>query len=238
MKRLGAVVFVLALAAASTAWAQRPQGGRGFGGFGGGLGLLSQQSVKDDLKLTEDQSKQVDELAAKQRETFSGFRDLSREERREKFAEIAKEARTKLDSILNADQLKRFRQITLQQRGGEALGDPEVAESLGLSDEQKGRIRELAEKAREEMRGLFGGGDGGDRTEIRQKIDAARAALNEKYQGVLNAEQQGKWKELLGQPFRANCAASAAAVTAPVAAVSVAAIATTTRPAASSPFKA
>src|SRR5271170_6135138 len=75
---------------ASSALAQRPQG-RGFGGgraLGPGLLMLAgQKSVQEDLKATDEQTKQISELAEKQRETLGGLRELDPDERRKKLEE-------------------------------------------------------------------------------------------------------------------------------------------------------
>lgn len=190
-------IVTAALLAASPAWAQRPGGG----GFGfGGMMLLGQKSVQEELKLSEDQIQKADEYLAKQRESFSGLRDQSAEERRQKFAESVKASRAALGEILQTDQLQRFKEISLQQRGPEALADPEVAEAVGLSDEQKERVGEVQSAARKEMRGLFQQG-GDDRQERRKKFAAAREALYAKVGEILTPDQQAKWKQLLGKPF-------------------------------------
>jgi len=196
MRTFSVVVVVSAIVfSAPFAWAQRPQGRGGFGGrSGGSLFLLGQESVQKELALSEDQIKQVDEQLAKQRETFSGLRDLSREERGQKLQEAAKANSAVLASVLDENQLKRFNQIALQQRGGQALADPQVSTALGLTDEQKSRVREIQSASREEMRSLFQGAAGGDRQETRKKFQEAQAAANEKLLGVLTTEQQTKWK--------------------------------------------
>jgi hypothetical protein len=185
----------------SWSWAQRP-GGRGFGGSGGGTMLLGQESVQQELKLSPEQIKQVDEYLPKQRETFSGLRDLSQQERRQKLAELAKANQGALGSILDETQQARLKQIALQQRGTQALADPEVAEAVGLDDEQKGRVRELDSEARAEMQKLFQDFRAGDRTELRKKFEAARNAVSERIQALLTPEQQAKWKDLVGEPFQ------------------------------------
>ncbi len=197
-----AIIVSAMVLSAPFAWAQRPQGRGGFGGRGGGsLFLLGQESVQKELDLSEDQIEQADEQLAKQRESFSGLRDLEREERQEKFKEAEKANRTALASILNEDQLKRFKQIALQQRGARALADPQVSAALGLTDEQKNRLGEIQTASREEMRSVFQAADGGDRQEMRKKFQEVRAATNEKLMGLLTPQQQTKWKEMTGKPF-------------------------------------
>lgn len=174
---------------------QRP----GMGMGGGSLFLLTQKSVQDELKLTEDQVKKVTALEEKQRESLKGLKDLSQEERKTKFEANAKENKKAVDEILKPEQTKRLKQISLQQNGARAYADPEVAEALKLTDDQKEKIKSIQEDSRKEMRDLFGGGD---REEARKKMETLRKATDEKVQGVLTADQKGKLKELMGEPFK------------------------------------
>ena len=170
------------------------------GGGGGSLFLLTQKSVQDELKLSEEQVKKVTALEEKQREGFKGFKDLSKEDRKTKMEERAKETKKSVDEILKPEQVKRLKQISLQQSGSRAFSEPEVAEALKLSDEQKEKIKTIQEDAAKEMRGLFT--PDGDRAEARKKMEAARKATDEKVQGVLSAEQKSKFKDLAGEPFK------------------------------------
>jgi hypothetical protein len=86
--------------------------------------------------MSDEQIKKATEQVEKQRESFAGLRDLSREERQAKMQESEKANQAVLAEILKEDQLKRFKQISLQQRGGQALADPEVARA-GLSLSRK-----------------------------------------------------------------------------------------------------
>jgi hypothetical protein len=162
--------------------------------------LLSQKSVQEDLKLSDEQVTQVEELAAKQRESLSGLRDASREERMKKFAESREQGQKAVDTILNDEQRTRLKQITLQIAGPAAFGSPEVADKLGISDEQQKSIEEIQSANREEMRSLFQDADG-DRAAAFRKMQAARQATEEKLKGVLTDEQKTKWDELVGKKF-------------------------------------
>jgi Spy/CpxP family protein refolding chaperone len=200
-----ALTLAIVVLAAAPALAQPPRGGpggRGGFGFGGGpLFLLTQKSVQEELKLSEEQIKKVTQLNEKQRESRGGFRDLSREEREKKMAEQAKETNKALADILKPEQLKRVKQIGWQQRGIGAIGSPEVAEALKLTSEQKDKIKSILEDASKARRELFTN-RGGDREEARKKGEEIRKNTNEKLTGVLTAEQKTKWKEMLGEPFK------------------------------------
>lgn len=208
MKRLTLIVAALAvIAICSPALAQRG-GGRGFGGGGrmaGGnlLGLLGQKPVQEDLKLTDDQVKKVDEQVEKQREVFAALRDLSPKERQKEAATQAEASKKSLSEILKEDQLKRLKQISLQQRGGQALADPEVASALNLTTEQKDRITAIQDGVQSQMRELFqAGAAGGDREELQKKGQELRTATDQKILAVLTDAQQAKLKELKGEPFK------------------------------------
>lgn len=208
MKRLTLIAAALAaVAICSPALAQR---GGGRGGFGGGrmaggnlLGLLGQKPVQEDLKLTDDQVKKVDEQVEKQREVFAALRDLSPEERQKEAATQAEASKKSLSEILKEDQLKRLKQISLQQRGGQALADPEVASALNLTTEQKDRITAIQDGVQSQMRELFqAGAAGGDREELQKKGQELRTATDQKVLAVLTDAQQAKLKEMKGEPFK------------------------------------
>src|SRR5579864_22936 len=114
------------------ALAQRPGGG--MMGMGGGAQLLSNTGVQKELKLdsaqTEKVAKYVEETMAKRREQFQKIQDLPQEERGEKMQELRRTANVEtqkaLRDLLKPEQIKRFNQIELQQRGIMAFSDPAV----------------------------------------------------------------------------------------------------------------
>jgi hypothetical protein len=204
MKALGLCVLSIAIVTwtSSHAQAQR-QGGRLPGGQFTPLGLLAQESVQNELRLSDDQKKQVTEQAEKQRAALGDLRNLSRQERQAKQQEDTKANAAAAAAILNADQTKRFKQISLQQRGPRAFADPEIAQALNFTIEQNEKINAIRESIQAEIGPLFRAADaGGDRQETRKKMDAIRKGSDEKLQGLLTPEQQEKWKSLVGDPFK------------------------------------
>jgi Spy/CpxP family protein refolding chaperone len=203
MRRVGVLVLVLGAAAmtAAPAWAQRGGGGgRGGPGGGGPMFLLTQKSVQDELKLAPDQVEKIKELAQKQQEAFAGLRDLSQEERQAKMREMRQANDKALAEVLKPEQMKRLRQINLQQMGAMALGNAETAKTLGLTDEQKEKIKAIGDDARKEMQELRQ--SGGDPDDVRKKTEEIRKSSGEKMMAVLTDEQKAKWKELAGEPFK------------------------------------
>ena len=161
---------------------QSRQRGGGFGGFGGQRGsagalqLIGREEVRKELKITEEQQGIIRELQTSSRPNFrellGNIRDLSREEREKKFAELrassekkSKEAEADLYGlILDEGQATRLKQIVLQQKGNRALTEPATAKALGLSAAQVTKIKAATtagQKKQQELtaglRNAFGG---------------------------------------------------------------------------------
>lgn len=208
-RRILLAVVAVALVA-SPAFAQPPGGqGRGQrGGMqgGGGMMLLGDKGIQSELKMTEEQINNVKALQAKQREEMQGMRDLSQEERREKMQEVTKKFTEELNKILNPDQQKRLKELTLQSTqktmGWMALSrNPDVMKALELTDEQKESMKAIGDDMQAAMREMFQGGGGGGE-EARTKMAEMRKSSNEKIEKLLTDAQKAKLKELMGEPYK------------------------------------
>jgi hypothetical protein len=183
--------------------------GRGFGRFGGNVGvLLGNESVQKELKLEDKQLEKAKELSEKAREEmqekFQSLQDLSPEERRAKFPEINRELTASTlkaaGEFLKPEQIARLKQISLQQRYGQAFLDPEVAKNLNLKDTQKTEIQTIVQEAGTEMRTIFQENQD-DREAAMKKIQELNKKTVEQILAKLNDEQQKTWKQMLGSPF-------------------------------------
>jgi hypothetical protein len=214
-----AVVIAVAVVAALPGWGQQPAGpppGGGFGPSGGfffgpGMGgggsratdLLGLAEIREELRLSDEQSRAIDVELQKMREAFEGMmgdvdfgaaEDLSEDERREQFDAFRRHMDEATDAAneavlagLDADQSRRLKQLQRQREGVRALSSDEVVEALGLTDEQRDELAELAPQG-----GPFGG-FGPPRNDPRDMEDAL---------AVLTDEQRATWNELVGAPFR------------------------------------
>ncbi len=226
--------LVVVMAGPALAQRQRGQGqggGRGGMGMQGGVGLLSNQAVQEELKLTDKQKEDLKGVMDKMREASTGVnekvRDIQdRQEQRTKRTELMKpineEAQSAASKILDEKQNKRFKQIELQvsaQRQGPAVfKQEEVAKALSLNDEQKGKIDTIVKdytKERQELmpqrgqggqggnRGAGGaGGRGGFNPETMQKVQTLTKEAMDKAADVLTPDQKTTWKNLQGEPFK------------------------------------
>jgi hypothetical protein len=215
MRSISRVMLVIGVAMlmvvdASAQQRQRGQGrgGRGAFGFGGLAGLIRNEGVQKELKLSSDQAEKateaVQKVGEKYREQGAGLQDLSREERAEKRASLNKamtsEQEKALEGILTPDQIKRLKQIELQNRYARAFTDPEVESKLKLTADQKEKIKTIASDAQAEMREIRQEARG-NFAEIGKKMAALNKSTMDKIIAVLNPSQRETWKEMTGEPF-------------------------------------
>ena len=207
MVRRWMAVTVLTMAVLIPAMAQPPAGRPGgpFGGRLGGpmlmLGLLRNQQVQQELKLTDQQKQQLEQLGEQWREKMRGLRDLPPEERRQKVQGMRAEVEKQLSQILNEQQMKRLKQIALQVEGYAALERPEIADQVGLTKEQRQKIRDILRQAAEKRREAFQQGRS-DRQAAFQRMREIRQWVDGEIEKLLTAEQKKKWQELVGAPFK------------------------------------
>jgi hypothetical protein len=178
--------------------------------------LLGMTEVQKELGLSADQEKQVDDLSRELREQirssmgnpdFQQMQDLSPEEREKRMAEAGKksavvneQAVARVAKILDAKQFQRFEQLRVQREGLSALGRPDVATKLGLTDDQEAKIRTLQERARSRARGGPNQSDE-DRRANFTRMQQQREKMQADILAVLTDAQKTKWEELKGKEF-------------------------------------
>ncbi|HEV8607870.1 MAG TPA: serine/threonine-protein kinase [Tepidisphaeraceae bacterium] len=164
------------------------------------LRLLSEESVREDLKLSTEQASKVREMGEPFGRPggpggdFQELRQMTTEQKRERFSKLAGEIEHGMAAALTPAQLTRLQQVYRQIRGPLAFSDPDVVEALALTPAQKDHIRLVQSEYRDArfQRGSFGGPPGSERV---QK-DWVANILTE-----LSADQTMTWKSLTGEPF-------------------------------------
>lgn len=195
-----ALVAIVSALVASPALAQ--QRGMGMGQMSSSM-LLGQESVQKELKLTDEQIKKAESVREKTMAMMQEIRQNAqgdREQMAKKMLELNQQTDKSVAEFLKPEQVKRLKQITLQQTGVRAVANPEVAAALKVTDEQKQKIQDLQMANATKMRELFQGA-GGDFAEMRKKMEEFNKTANEQFMGLLTEEQKTKWKELIGEPF-------------------------------------
>lgn len=214
--RIVVVLAGLLLAAQSFSQAQGPGGGGGRrggpqGGNIGAAGLLRIEEVQKELGVTDEQKAEF----TKAMESMQGpgafnreeFRKLSQEERDKKLAEFRKEGEERskkadeaVKALLKPEQWTRLSELRLQREGVRALSREDVQTQLGLTDEQKAKIKTLTEAP---IQGFANFEDMSEeeRAKLREEMTARREAFNKGMAEVLTPEQKETWTKLQGAKF-------------------------------------
>jgi hypothetical protein len=196
------------LALTQAAWLTSPAlAQRGRSPFSGPGYVVTNGSVQKELKLTDEQAKKITSALKavydKLQGDFAALRKLQGDEARRKLEAVSQavnEGSMKaLADVLSAEQLKRLKQILLQQRGAQAFNDAEIQKELKLSDDQKDKIKTINDDVGQELRSIFQGRD--DLEGKQKKADALLKETVERVCSVLTDEQRKVWKALVGEPF-------------------------------------
>lgn len=196
-----------------------------MGGFQqSALSVSQNAAVQKDAGISEEQAAKLktlnEESGTAIRESMSGFgglRDLPEDERAAKIkemntkrAEITAKFKSKMADILDAKQVERVDQITLQAAGNAAYTDAAVVKSLKLTQDQQDKIADLNKSYGEKRRELFpapggGGGNnaggGGDFQERIAKSRELEKIHGEDLAGVLTADQKTQFGKMKGKEF-------------------------------------
>ncbi len=151
-----------------------------------------------------EQKEEINKILEKAREqrgqfNFQDFRNLSEDERQQRFAELrarGEELQKSIEQELLPDQLARLKQIALQQQGIFALRTEEVAKELGLTEQQQQQIQEKLTAGFRRGPGAQPG-QGGERGNFQER----RTQLENEVLGLLTAEQKEKFEKMKGPRF-------------------------------------
>lgn len=176
----------------------------------GGPFLVFRDKVQEELKLSNDQRQQLMERfpdhARETAKVFEKIKDLKAEEREKEMQSHRQKAREKLASLLKetlkAQQLKRLRQVELQQQGLLSLGRPEIANELKITAKQRKQFLAVVLEMQKKIEPLIRKAQsGGKPEEIWPEIIKIRKDHEGKIEAILSDSQKKEWKDALGEPF-------------------------------------
>jgi serine/threonine protein kinase len=156
---------------------------------------LHHEDVQNELGLGREQRNIIAQIHERWQGAFRELGRLDARERERRFLGLARDQEVEVAKLLTARQLRRLRQIALQQHGPFAFADLDMARALQLNDEQNKRIRAILDHL---MPGPPKGGG-------HEQAEQARRRATEKIVSLLSAEQKRKWEEMAGEPFTGRC---------------------------------
>lgn len=175
--------------------------------------LVSMAEVQNELLLSGDVLEKVkayaEESQTKMREESQLIRDQGLEpaEMRAEMTALSEQFLAQdteaLGKLLSADQMKRLKQLMVQQQGVSAVTRKDVAEAIGLNEEAREKLKasvdELNQAAMAKMQEI---GQGGDREQFQKIMDETRKKVEETVLTALSDEQKTKFEELKGAAFK------------------------------------
>lgn len=207
MRRIGCIALVLAIVVFAATAAPAPET-RPLGGLETGVWLILRQNdprVREELKLSENQVKKIEELIAVARQASANVRGPDGKLDRQKFRDLQDLTKRHVETvakILAKTQFRRAEQIYLQRLSLMiALRKLPVAAVLKLTEEQKEKMDLIGKEFSQELRGITPVGGGGGPEWLQKKAEL-RKSQEEKLLNVLTPAQKSNWKHLLGEPLK------------------------------------
>lgn len=212
MTRSSRTIAALAIALVAAPLVAQQQGkGPGQGGPPQGppsgppplIMLVSQRSVQSELKLTPQQMQKLSGVLTQQ---HAAMWTIAPADRMTKMKDLNETNDKAVTEILQAEQNKRLKEISLQIQGSKAYSDPAIVKELELTMDQQLQIGAIEDTVRGQMgpppqQGQQGKGPPPNPETMRKKMALAQKSAEEKIQKLLTDEQKAKWKELVGKPF-------------------------------------
>ena len=158
--------------------------------------LLMAPEVQKELKLTDDQIQKLRELMP--RPPMRGENGDQQGQQTPPPRMNPQEMDKKVQDILTADQYTRLKQIRLQMQGPMAFMRPEIAQKLGLTDDQKDQIRAVFDKERPSGPPP----NPGDGADFRKTMAERRARIEKGVMAILTDDQKKTWQSMVGEPFK------------------------------------
>jgi len=168
----------------------------------GQLILLGEKDVQTDLGLNQTERQRFDAIAqqfAEQRaEMLQGYQQLTLDQRRGRFVELARASEQVAQSVLSEQKIRRLKQIILQLQGITAFDQPDVVDALRLTESQRQALRQI-EAETFIMLGERSEADD-QQTRRERKRQLLQSAMT-KCLAVLTPAQSTTWREMIGAPF-------------------------------------
>jgi hypothetical protein len=172
--------------------------------------LVFHGKVQEELKLSDEQKqklqKRLQGTVQDAMQFFQKLDDRKPEEREQELSSYRQGAQEKLATFLNETlkdgQLKRLRQLELQQQGPFALGQPDVAQELKITDEQRNQFVMVVQEMQTKIEPLIKEAQsGGNPEEIRPRVMKIRREHEGRIEALLSDGQKKQWQEMLGEPL-------------------------------------
>jgi hypothetical protein len=171
--------------------------------------MVFRAKVQKDLKVSDEQkqklAKRLQNTVQDARPFFQKLADTKPEEREKELQSYRQKVQKKLAAFLKETltdgQLKRLRQLELQQEGPFALFvRPDLGKKLKITDKQRKQFMGVVQELQKKIEPLIKKTQsGGNPQEIRPKVMKIRKEHEDRIEVILSDAQKKQWKEMLGK---------------------------------------
>jgi hypothetical protein len=206
MKRVISLTLLLTAAAFSVAQGHGGMHFRFQGSDGGTMVQLAQRpDVQKELGATPDETTKLADLETRMETAVgAGMTDLTKGDNpdpntiRNGIQAIGDKFALELPTILTADQDKRLRELLIQRAGFSAAQRKDVQDELGLTDDQRAKIKGATADMLKTFDGLRGEVDA---KKIQDEAKAAIDTRNKAIEDAMTPDQRTKFEAMKGKPF-------------------------------------
>lgn len=169
-------------------------GARGAGpelGRSMGLGMMTLDRLTTALNLTPEQVARIQAVhqsTQSRRQAIMADTSLTRQDRRAKMRDLAKDSHQQIMSVLTADQKTKLEQLREEKR---SEWSNKMSAELGLTAEQSARIKGITDKKKADLKAIYAD-NSLTREEKAAEIRKIRSAAMDQIRGLLTPEQQTK----------------------------------------------
>ncbi len=156
-----------------------------------------QRELADSSEQQSAMTRLSEAFSREQGQLLKDYLHLSREERDARWADMMRANEMSIAAMLSPAQLKRLRQIALQQQFVRAFDDPRVIEALQLTPTQHDQIRAIQDESSLAILNRWPNDPKDSRKLLEQTWRTNVARIVE----LFTPKQAAVWKELIGEPF-------------------------------------
>jgi hypothetical protein len=203
--------MVLASAAMAQGGGGRGQGMRMMGGGdSSGLMLLQRADVQKEIVVTDDQKSKLDAVRQKMMEDMraqfqgGGGQPPDREAMQKTMQTMMDNMKKEAEKILTKDQMTRLHELAIQIAGNNAATWADVQKEIGVTDDQKAKIKDLQSKQQEANQALFQKMRDQEitREELQDAMKKNTDSFNTELGKILTDAQKAKLKTMGGKEFK------------------------------------
>lgn len=119
------------------------RGGRGGRAPRGMPGIAMNEDIQSKLKLTAEQVEKIGEVVDANRMDFGAMQGMEREAMVAAFMKSRTDTEAGIKEVVDAEQFESLQKMTWVQEGAMAMFRKEVAEAVGLTEEQTGKLADI-----------------------------------------------------------------------------------------------